>query len=135
MKKDIEVARVKHVYVAAIIEINEQLEETWNIHVINDLQIPIESVLVTSKGYEIENGKKFQRSTVLRHTIGDVKAKSSAVVEMISSEVFEIYNEYWLTFFQDGKLLEKKFTFGPFTIDKDFIEPLPTIDLKGIIVK
>jgi hypothetical protein len=135
MKKDIEVPKVKAVYVAAIIEINEQLEEVWTVHVINDQERAIEGVLVTSKGYEVENDIQYQRSTLLRHSIGDVAAKSSAVIEMIAPEVFEIYNEYWVTFFQDGQLLEKKFTFGPFTIDKNFIEPLPAIELKGIIVK
>jgi len=135
MKKDIEVPQVKHVYIAAVLEINEALEETWNVHVINDLESAIEGVMVTSKGYEVENNIKFQRSTLLRHRVGEVDAKSSAVIEMISSEVFEIYNEYWLTFFQDGKLLDKKYTFGPHTIDANFIEPLPSMTVKGILIK
>ena len=135
MKKDIEVTKVRDVYIAAIIEINEQLEEVWTVHVINDQEKAIEGVLVTSKGYEIEKDVQFQRSTLLRHTVGDVVAKTSAAIEMIAPEVFEIYNEYWLTFFQDGQLLEKKFTFGPYTIDKNFITPLPAIGLKGILIK
>jgi len=77
MKKDIEVPKVKAVYVAAIIEINEQLEEVWTVHVINDQERAIEGVLVTSKGYEVENDIQYQRSTLLRHSIGDVAAKSS----------------------------------------------------------
>lgn len=135
MKKDIEVTKVKNVYIAAIIEINEELEEVWTVHIINDQKTPIEGVLVTSKGYEIEDNVQYERSTLLRHRIGDLAAKKSTAIEIIAPEVFEIYNEYWVTFFQDGKLLEKKFTFGPFTIDKNFIEPLPSIGLKGIIVK
>lgn len=134
MKKDIEVTKVKAVYIAAIIEINEQLEEIWTVHIINDKKTPIEGVLVTSKGYEIENNVQYERSTLLRHRIGDVGANESAAIEMIAPEVFEIYNQYWVTFFQDGKLLEKKFTFGPFTIDKNFIEHLPSIGLKGILI-
>ena len=121
MKKDIDIPAVKDVYVAAVLEENQGEADVWDIYLINDKNEPLEGVMITSRGYmETEAGTEMLSST-LRHKVGDVPAKSAVKVEIILPQVFEIYNEYWATFFCANKLLERKFVFGPFTIDKNFL--------------
>ena len=90
--------------------------------------------MVTSKGYNDIEGKDLRTAT-MRYPLGDILAKTAVVIEQIDPQVFEIYNEFWVTFFEDGRLLERKFIFGPFTIDANFLEPIPVISQKGIPVK
>ena len=134
MKKDIEIREVKDVYIAAVLEKVEN-EDNWYVYFINDLDIMIEGVMISSKGYMPADKGIEVKSTTFRHKIGNLPAKTAVKVEMISSEVFEIYNEYWVSFFQNNKVMEKKFTFGPYTIDKDFLDKIPVMPQKGILVK
>ncbi len=135
MKKDIEIKEVTDVYVAAILETDSQGEKAWYVYLINDKNHMIDGVMVTSKGYTDLNRPTELKTSIMRHAIGHVPAKTSAKIELITPEVFEIYNEYWVTFFEDHQLMEKKFIFGPHTIDENFMEALPTTSVEGILVK
>ena len=135
MKKDIYIPEVKDVYVAAVLEEHLDGDDVWDIYFINNKDEALEGVLVTSRGYvDSEKGIETVSST-LRHKLGNLQPKSAAKIEIIDSQVFEIYNEYWVTFFCAGKLLERKFIFGPYTIDKNFLEAVPVLTEKGILVK
>ncbi len=135
MKKDIEIQEVKDVYIAAILEQDENQNEAWYIHLINDKTEVLEAVMITSSGYlHTEKGKEVVSST-FRHKIGDLNSKTTVKIEMIDAQVFEIYNEYWVTFFYENKLMERKFIFGPYTIDKNFLEAVPLLKNKGILVR
>lgn len=132
MKKDITIPEVKNVHVAAVKE-NDLQESGWNVYIINNLNELIEGVMVTSKGYsdKVEDGVK---TSVMRHVIGNLPAKTAAKIEPISETVFEINNEYWVTFFQGNKLMEKKFVFGAHTITPVLEEDVPVMNVKGVVV-
>lgn len=134
MKKDIEIVEVKDVYIAAIRD--EEADMQWSVYLLNDKDILIEGVMITSRGYDVSpEGAMIPKTTQFRHAVGHVPAKSMAKVEVISPDVFELFNEFWVTFFEAGALMEKRFTFGPHTIDAEFEEDLPGGKHKGIIVK
>lgn len=135
MKKDIEIKEVQDVYVAAILEEDSNGYPAWYVYLINDKNHMIDGVMVTSKGYEDLNQPTHLKTSIMRHAIGHVPAKSNAKIELISPDVFTIYNEYWVTFFEENRLMEKKFIFGPHTIDKNFMDPIPTTDVGGVLVK
>ena len=135
MKKYIEGQEVKDVYVSAVLEQDEDQNNAWYIYFINDKTEKLEGIMITSSGYLLtENGKETVSST-FRHKIGDVSPKTAMKIEMIDSQVFEIYNEYWVTFFHDNRLMERKFIFGPYTIDKSFLEAVPVLKNRGILVR
>ena len=134
MKKDIEITEVKNVYVAAVKELDSQKNIQWNVYLINDQNEMIEGVLITAKGYSSEPGKPKTTTTVLRHTIGNVPAKTAVKVEPLMPNVFHLNNEYWVTFFHENKLLEKKFIFGPHTIDDALLEDTPIIHQPGVVI-
>ena len=134
MKKDMEVQAVKDVYIAAVLEDKNQ-DSAWYIYFINDNTEELEGIMITSSGYlHTEKGKETVSST-FRHKIGDVPPKTAIKIEIIDSQVFEIYNEYWVTFFCDNRLMERKFIFGPYTIDNNFLETVPLLKYKGILVR
>ncbi|MBQ4822130.1 hypothetical protein [Aquimarina sp. MMG016] len=131
MKKDIEIPVVENVYVAVVKEWNEDfLAQDWNAYIINDRETPIEMVLVVTKGY-----KDDQKTSLLRHGIGTVEAKSSAKIEMIQEELLAMNNEFAVTFFADGKLYDKKYVFRKNTINENAFQDLPVMEQRGVLVK
>ncbi len=130
MKKDIEIPIVKDVYIAVIKEWNEEFSgHDWNSYIINDQEIPIEMVFVVTKGYDTE-----RKTSLLRHGIGTVNAKSSAKIEMIQEELFVMNNEFSVTFFSEGKLYDKKYLFRKNTINENAFRDLPVMEQRGVLV-
>ena len=134
MKKDIQIPEVKNVHVAAVKETNAHQEKVWNVYIINNQNEMIEGVMVTAKGYSDHPNGAQVKTSVMRHAVGNIPAKTAAKIEMISPEVFEINNEYWVTFFEGSTLMEKKFIFGAHTIVKELEEDLPVMSVKGVVV-
>lgn len=134
MKKDITIPEVKNVYVAAVKETDENQNEFWNVYVINDQNEMIEGVMVTAKGYLEQPGQPKTETSVLRHVIGNVPAKTAAKIEHITNDVFHLNNEYWVTFFNGNQLMDKKFIFGAYTIDDALLENTPIINKPGVVI-
>ena len=49
--------------------------------------------------------------------------------------VFGLHNEYWLSFFKDNELLDKKYIFLAETIKEENLIAVPIIFKKGILIK
>ena len=136
MLKDIEIPKVEGVSVAVVKELNdEKTADVYNVYLVNQKEVEIESVLVTSKGYgeKKHTGEKISTS-VLRHFIGDVKAKAFAKIEPIVEVVFGINNEYWVSFTLEGKMYDKKYIFLAETILDDNMITIPLIDERGVMI-
>ncbi|OED36048.1 hypothetical protein AB832_05815 [Flavobacteriaceae bacterium (ex Bugula neritina AB1)] len=131
MKKDIEIPVVENVYIAVVKEWNEEfLAQDWNSYIINDQDIPIEMVLVVTKGYD-----KDRKTSLLRHGIGTVEAKSFAKIEMLQEELFSMNNEFAVTFFAEGKLFDRKYVFRENTINERAFRDIPVMEVQGVLVK
>ena len=115
MKKDIKIPFVEKVQVLATYEWDKDfLAKTWNVYLVNNREDIIESVLVMSRG-----SYKNKKTSILRHGLGDLPPHMGAKVEMIADEVLGFTNEYIVTFFDEGKLFDKTFTFKPFSIKEN----------------
>ena len=100
MKKDIEIPVAKNVYVAIVREWNEEfLDKDWNAYIINGRTTPIELTMVVSKGYE-GNCK----TSIMRHSIGEVAAKSYKKIEVVQEDVLTLNNEFYVTYYAGNKL-------------------------------
>lgn len=134
MIKDIPQLIVEDIAVAAIKEINEQLEEEWNVYFINMKDEAVDAVLVTSTGYGELNGEKVQTST-LRHFLDRVEAKSYTKIEPIMENVFALNNEYWVSFYLNKQIYDKKYIFLAETIKDEYFTHIPIIDKVGVMIK
>lgn len=134
MKKDIELPEVVDVHVAAVKEINEELEEEWNIYLINLQQRPLRNVLISSMGYKVDPNGGREKTSTLRHFYEEIPAKSSKKVEPIMENLFHLNNEYFVTFYTPDGLHEKKFIFLPETISEKNFTEIPVLNLKGVLI-
>ena len=135
MKKDILIPEVKDVYVAAVLITDDTGDQQWWIHLINDSTSQLENVMIQSRGYSDLDTNSGQKTATLRKVIQVLPAKSATKLEPIMPEVFHLFNEYWVTFFQEETLKDRKFIFGPYTIEATMKEDLPVLKDKGILVR
>lgn len=137
MKKDIEIPSVEGVSVAVVKELNEEkTHEVYNVYILNLKEVEITNVMVSSKGYGISSLTEERINTsVLRHFLGTIGAKSVAKIEPIVEEVFGINNEYWVSFFDGDRMFDKKYIFLAETIIESNMIAVPLMeDVRGVVI-
>lgn len=128
MRKDIEQPKVKDIYVAVV----QVAEEDWKVYLLNRSETVIDTILVSSKGYGHKNGEE-QKTSVLRHMIPRLEPGEYALIEPIDKQVFHLNNEYWVSFYSDGKLYDKKYIFVPDTLLDEHFSNITELDLPGVL--
>lgn len=131
MKKDIEIPQVSDVYIAVVKEpVPETDYSEWNVYIINDKHEDLNIVITLSHGYS--NTKK---TSTLRKKIDHLPKKSYAKFEIIQEDLFELTNEFKVSFFQNNRLFDKTFTFRENSIGDEFLRPIPLHQQKGILAE
>lgn len=134
MIKDIPQLIVEDVALAIVKEENELAETIWNTYLINLKKEKLDAVLVTSTGYGILNDEKVNTST-LRHFLDTVEPLSVVKIEPIIEDVFGLNNEYWVSFYHNKNLYDKKFIFLAETILEENLINIPIMNKKGVMIK
>ena len=133
MKKDITIPIVENVFLAAIQEWNDDfMEKVWYVHLVNDSDFKLDSVMVVSKAFGTIDGE-MKKTSLLRHAFIEIPQISSVKVEMIEDSVLALYNEFMVTFFIGDKLYDKKYTFNANTINEENLEEVPLLFKDGVI--
>lgn len=133
MKKDLPENIVKNVAIAVVLEYDTPEERSWSVYLINLKQEAIHTVLVSSKGYGTKDGEEVKTS-ILRHSIGDVSAQDYALIEVIDEQVFGLTNEYWLSYYMNGQIYDRKFIFLPESIIDANMIRVPVLNKAGVMI-
>ena len=134
MKKDLPENIVEDVPMAVVL-MNETPEvKNWTVYIINLKDTEITNVLISSKGYGEKDGRMVKTS-ILRHFLGDIPAQSFKGVEAIDTEVFGLTNEYWLSYYINGTIYDKKFIFLPESIVDENLNRIPLVNKPGVMIK
>ena len=133
MKKDLPENIVQDIAVAVVLDNATPDSKDWNVYLVNLKDRPIETVLVSSKGYGLKDNEEVKTS-ILRHSIGDIDAKDYSKIEAIDPQVFGLTNEYWVSYYIDGHIYDKKFIFLPESIlESNFIR-IPVLNKVGVMI-
>jgi hypothetical protein len=126
---------VENVAVAVVQGKNEDNETEYNVYLLNLREDIMEGIIITSKGYgqNANTGEKIQTST-LRHCIELMLPNEAAKIEPIVEEVFGLSNEYWVSFWVNDVMYDKKFVFLAETICEKNIKPIPILGARGVII-
>ena len=134
MKKDLPENIVEDVAMAVVLMGDTPEIRNWTVYFINLKDVEINNVLISSKGYG-EKAGKMVKTSVLRHFLGDVPGKSFKGVEAIDPEVFGLTNEYWLSYYINGVIYDKKFIFLPESIVDENLIHIPLVDGPGVMIR
>jgi|TARA_B100000767_G_C19396396_1_gene382002 hypothetical protein len=131
MRKDIEIPEVKEVYVAAVLEFNQDFKtHDWNIYLINNGLEAIETVLIVAQGYD-----ELDMTSPMRKSIEIVPAKGFAKIEFIDESVFKLDNFFTITYFIGKKMFDKRYELPRNTIIEDNAIDLPVLSKRGVLAK
>ena len=135
MKKDISIPTVENVFIAAIQEWSDDfMEKVWYVHLINDSDFQLDSVMVVSKAFGTIDGE-MKKTSLLRHAFIEIPRISSVKIEMLEQSVLALNNEFMVTFFINDKLYDKKYTFKANSINEGNVEEVPLLFKDGVLLK
>lgn len=132
MKKDIETPEVKNVTLAVVREKNILNQDEWKVFIINNNTYPIENTLVASQGYGEKEGEQ-QRTSTLRHFLETVPAEGFAMVEPIDPSLFHLNNEYWVSYYVDTQIYDRRFVFVPDSICEKNLTFIKVLEMEGVL--
>ena len=125
---------MQHIIVAVVKELNDEGEMVWNAYLVNLYDREISNVLVSSKGYGSFEGREVKTS-VLRHLIGNIDAKDYARIEPIMDNLFGLSNEFWVSFYLDKHIYDKKYIFLPESITENNFTMIPVLNKRGVMIQ
>ena len=128
MIDDLKYPPVKDIHIA----IANDKDDEWNVYLINKNGAKLENVLISSKGYGELNGEK-KSTSILRHHFEELETNSFLLIEPILTDLFELFNEYWVSYYIGKQIYDKKFVFAPGSFIKDNMIDLPLINKRGIL--
>lgn len=135
MIKDINIPEVTDVGIAVVKEEDEYTREfVWNVYLINLKQHTLVNTFVSTRGYGVINNE--QKKTVrINYFLKDVEPQSFKLIEPIIEDVFALSNEYFLTFYINGVIHDKKFVFVAESIQEAHLTTIHILGKKGVIIK
>lgn len=134
MKKDLPENIVEDIAIAVVLTSESPEFKNWTVYLVNLKNDVLENVMISSKGYGEKDGRKVQTS-VLRHSLGNVMPQSFAGVEAIAPEVLGLTNEYWLSYYLNNVMYDKKFIFLPESIVDENLIRIPLVNKPGVMIK
>ncbi|HUH18592.1 hypothetical protein [Albibacterium sp.] len=133
MKRDLPKNIVEDIGIAIVLEGETPESKLWYVYIINRKKETINNVLISARGYDYTDGKDIQ-TTTLRHFIGDISGSSYAKIEPIDEALFGLTNEYWLSYYINGTIYDKKFIFLPESVvDSNFVR-IPILNKPGVLI-
>jgi uncharacterized membrane protein YhfC len=134
MKRDIVHPKVEGVSMAVVPEEDADGHPAWYVYLINRTAVPLVNVMVSSQGYG-QLAQEQVRTSELRHYLEKLDGGSFARIERIVEEVFALNNQYWLSYYVDHILFDKRYIFLPESIDQEHFTSIPLLNKRGVLIE
>lgn len=136
MKEGLTGPIVENVAVAIVQELSEDKEFIYNAYLLNLREDIMEGIIISVTGYGKSpvNGEPSKTAT-LRHSLEVLLPNEAAKIEPLMEEVFAIDNEFWISFWVNDDLFDKKFVFSAGTIQPEKMEIIPLLGFKGTLIQ
>ncbi len=129
MKKDIQIPKVTGVEIAVVYEYNDLYKSNdWNIYIINKNNLDLEMVVVVSKGFN-----ETKETSVIRKKIPLLMANSFSKLEWVQPELFDLTNQFQVTFFLNNTLYDKTYFFEKNTVKNTVLKLIPELNRLGVL--
>lgn len=135
MREELKGPKVENVSVALVEIPLENNEKEYIVYLLNLRDDIIEGIIVASTGYGVnpKTGEEVKTST-LRRGIELMLPNEAARIEPIMPELFHLTNEYWVSFWIDDVMYDKRFMFLTGSINQEDFKMIDLLGLKGILL-
>ncbi len=131
MKNDIHVAPVEGVSIAIAPDEDPALPTdapvTWSAWLLNANDYPLHTVLIVSEGYGEHEGRAVTTSK-LRYFFEEVGPRQAILIEPIDPRLFQLTNQFWVSFYRETALLDKKYVFVPGALERANLTPITLLE-------
>ena len=132
MIKDIDFKKVTDLAMAVLPD--DEGDDMWKVYLINLKDQPITNVMVTSLGYGTIEGKDVKTSSI-RQFIEVLDAEAFIVLEILPKELTNLNNQFWVSFYMDDVLYDKKYVFVTESINENYFTTIPVLEKRGVMIK
>jgi hypothetical protein len=132
MLVDIQKPEVKNVTLAVARHQAIGESDAWKVYLINNNDFMLENILVASKGYGNKDGEE-QKTSVLRHFFDSMPPHSTLLIEPIDPNVFHLNNEYWVSYYINKEVYDKRFVFVPDSICEKNLIFIKELETQGVL--
>jgi hypothetical protein len=135
MREELKGPKVENVSVA-IVEIPlENNEKEYIVYLLNFRDDIMEGIIVASTGYgeNPQSGEQVKTST-LRKGIELMLPNEAARIEPIMPDLFDLTNEFWVSFWVNDVMYDKRFIFVPGSINDEAFKLIDILGYKGVIL-
>ncbi|BDS10053.1 hypothetical protein [Aureispira anguillae] len=132
MKKDIPIKKVTDIAIAVVP--SEEDKNFWNVYLLNLKKEEIKNVFISSRGYGEIDGEKVE-TTQLRYFYEYIGAEMAVKIEPIDSKLFQLANEYWISFNYDGFMYDKKYVFVQGSFIEVNLTHIPIVEKRGVMIQ
>ena len=135
MREELKGPKVENVSVA-IVEIPlENNEKEYIVYLLNFSDDIMEGIIVASTGYgeNPQSGEQVKTST-LRKGIELMLPNEAARIEPIMPDLFDLTNEFWVSFWVNDVMYDKRFIFVPGSINDEAFKLIDILGYKGVIL-
>lgn len=135
MKEDIHIPEVTDVGIAVVKEKDITTQEyIWNVYLVNLKGKTLVNTFVSSRGYGIINNEH-KKTIQVNYFLKDVEPQTYKLIEPIIEDVFALSNEYFLTFYINGVIHDRKFVFVAESIKEEHLTTIKVLGKRGVIIK
>jgi hypothetical protein len=97
-------------------ELVETAAVTWQVYLLNNNDFALTNVLIASDGYGVQPTGEAVKTSTLRYHFPEIEAHSATPIELIDPALFHLTNQYWVSYYQEQQIFDKKFLFVPDSI-------------------
>jgi hypothetical protein len=135
MRDELKGPKVEHVAVAIVLDEVER-EKEFGVYLLNLRDDIMEGIIISSTGYgeNAQTGEKIKTST-LRHCLEVLLPNEAAKIEPIMPDLFGLTNEYWVSFWVNDTMYDKRFIFPAESISEKKMKYLEHFKKPGVIIK
>jgi hypothetical protein len=135
MREELLGPKVENVGLAILEDLGEDNTPIYNAYIFSERDDIMEGIIITSTGYgeNATTGERVKTST-LRHCLEILLPGEAAKIEPIVEEVFGLTNEYWVSFWVNDVMYDKKFIFLAETIQPKNMRMLNNLNKKGLLI-
>ena len=136
MKEHIKFDPVEGVTIAVVPEeaaATEEGKEGWLVYLINHNDHALQNVIVNSHGYGTQPDGENVKTSTLRHVFAEVGPRSAVPVEPIDPALFHLNNQYWVSYYLNAQIFDKKFIFVPDSIVPANLTPISLLGREGVL--